>query len=108
MMTCPKLRQIYTYSCQEENAKPQRTHGYRHNGIHLEIWWIAYFLSNMEEKHMMDVHLVAGDKGIGAHIKLMTMEIIKMGNMDVVITIVTNKLILVVPVNGISILNLIM
>ena len=54
---------------------------------------------------MMDVHLVAGDKGDGAHMKLMPMETIKMGNMDVVITIVTNKYILAVPVNGTSILN---
>ena len=54
---------------------------------------------------MMDVHLVAGDKGDGAHMKLMPMETIKIGNMDVVITIVTNKYILAVPVNGTSILN---
>ena len=54
---------------------------------------------------MMGVHLVAGDKGVGAHMKLMPMEIIKVGNMDVVMTIVTNKYILAVPVNGTSILN---
>ncbi len=54
---------------------------------------------------MTDVHLVAGDKGVGAHMKLMQMETIKMGNMDVVMTIVTNKYILAVPVNGTSILN---
>ena len=57
---------------------------------------------------MMGVHLVPPEMGIGVHMKLMPMEIIKMGNMHVVITIVTNKHILAVTVNGISILNLTM
>ena len=56
-------------------------------------------------KHMKGVEKMTGEMGIGAHMKLMPMEIIKIGNMDVAMTIVTNKHILAVTVNGISILN---
>ena len=74
-------------------------------GIHLEILWIVYFLSNMRVKHMKGVQQMAGEGDIGVHTKLIVMEIIKIGNMHVAITIVTNKLLQVVPVNGITIQN---
>lgn len=54
---------------------------------------------------MRGVHLIVMGMVIGAHIKLILMEITNMGKLEVVITTVTNKYILAVTVNGISILN---
>ena len=59
----------------------------------------------MEVKLMRGVHLIVMGMVIGAHIKLILMEITNMGKLEVVITTVTNKYILAVTVNGISILN---
>ena len=77
------LSQIKTsdifYSFQEEHAKLQGQMGNK---------WIVYFLSNLKVKLMRGVHLIVMGMVIGAHIKLILMEITKL---EVVITTVTNK-----------------
>ena len=78
------LSQIKTsdifYSFQEEHAKLQGQ---------MDNKWIVYFLSNLEVKLMRDVHLIVMGMVIGAHIKLILMEMSK--KLEVVITTVTNK-----------------